>query len=155
MCFLDSRGQRSGSQLVPVLSYTGLFVLSFLAATVLPLTSEASLTVLVAIRGQFVAPLLVATAGNVLGSCTTYWIGRRAAQALIEHRKVTSCRVRGGWLLRRYGGPALLLSPLPVLGDALVALAGATKVPFWSCLFWVTLSKGARYAAVAWTVSAL
>jgi membrane protein YqaA with SNARE-associated domain len=46
-----------------------------------------------------------------------------------------------------------LLSSLPVLGDALVALAGATKVPFRSFLFWVTLGKGVRYAVVAWTVS--
>lgn len=140
---------------MPIVSYAGLFVLSFLAATVLPLTSEASLAALVAVQGQFVAPLLVATAGNVLGSCTTYWIGRRAAQALVEHRRVTRGRVRGAQLLQRYGRPVLLLSPLPVLGDALVALAGATKVPFWAFLFWVTLGKGARYAAVAWTVSDL
>ena len=39
-----------------MLSYAGLFVLSFLAATVLPLTSEASLAALVAVRGQLVAP---------------------------------------------------------------------------------------------------
>lgn len=138
-----------------ILSYAGLFVLSFLAATVLPLASEASLAALVAVRGQLVAPVLVATAGNVLGSCTTYWIGRRAAQALVEHRKVTSSRVRVARLLRYYGGPALLLSPLPVLGDALVALAGAAKVRFGIFLFWVTLGKGVRYAVVAWTVSGL
>jgi membrane protein YqaA with SNARE-associated domain len=140
---------------VPMLSYAGLFVLSFLAATVLPLTSEASLVALVAVRGQLIAPVLVATVGNVLGSCTTYWIGRRAAQALVEHRKVTSSRVRAARMLRRYGGPVLLLSPVPVLGDALVALAGAAKVPFGTFLFWMTLGKGARYAAVAWTVSDL
>jgi membrane protein YqaA with SNARE-associated domain len=140
---------------VPMLSYAGLFVLSFLAATVLPLTSEASLIALVAVRGQLVTPVLVATAGNVLGSCTTYWIGRRAAQALVEHRKVKSRRVRAAWLLRHYGGPVLLLSPLPLLGDALVALAGVAKVPFGTFLFWLTLGKGARYAAVAWTVSGL
>ena len=140
---------------MPILSYMGLFVLSFLSATVLPLTSEASLAALVAIREQLVALVLVATAGNVLGSCTTYWIGRRAAQALVEHRKVTSSRMRVVRLLQLYGGPALLISPLPVLGDAVVAVAGAAKVPIGSFLFWVTLGKGARYAAVAWTVSVL
>jgi membrane protein YqaA with SNARE-associated domain len=138
---------------VPVLPYAGLFFLSFLAATVLPLSSETSLGALVAVRGELVVPVLVATVGNVLGSCTTYWIGRRAARALVEPHKVTSGRVRAERLLRRYGGPALLLSSLPVLGDALVALAGATKVPFRSFLFWVTLGKGVRYAVVAWTVS--
>ena len=138
-----------------LLPYAGLFVLSFLAATVLPLSSEASLGALVAVRGELLVPVLVATVGNVLGSCTTYWIGRRAARALVEPHKVTSGRVRAARLLRRYGGPALLLSSLPVLGDALVALAGATKVPFKPFLFWVALGKGVRYAAVAWTVSGL
>jgi len=123
---------------------------------VLPLASGASLAALAAIRGELVAPVLVTTAGNVLGSCTTYWIGRRAAQALVEHRKkATRGRVWATRLLRRYGGPVLLLSTLPVLGDALVALAGAAKVPFGTFLFWVTLGKGARYAVVAWSISSL
>ena len=78
---------------MPMLSYAGLFVLSFLAATVLPLTSEASLAALVAIRGQLVAPVLVATAGNVLGSCTTYWVGRRA-RSLVRPRETTKKEVR-------------------------------------------------------------
>jgi membrane protein YqaA with SNARE-associated domain len=69
--------------------------------------------------------------------------------------KVTRSQARAAQLLRRYGGPALLLSPLPVLGDALVALAGAAKLPPGVFLFWVTLGKGLRYAAVAWAVSSL
>ena len=44
---------------MPALSYVGLFVLSFLAATVLPLSSEASLAALVGLQGQLVAPVLV------------------------------------------------------------------------------------------------
>ena len=55
-------------------------------------------------------------------------------------------------LLRRHGGPALL-SFLPVVGDALVALAGATGLPPRAFLFWVTLGKGLRYAALAWAIS--
>jgi len=44
---------------------------------------------------------------------------------------------------------------MPVIGDALVALAGATKLPLRAFLFWATLGKGLRYAVVAWTVSVL
>jgi membrane protein YqaA with SNARE-associated domain len=44
---------------------------------------------------------------------------------------------------------------LPVIGEVLVALAGATKLPLHTFLFWATLGKGLRYAAVAWAVSAL
>jgi membrane protein YqaA with SNARE-associated domain len=136
-------------------SYAGLFVLSFLAATVLPLSSEAALAALVGLRGELVAPVLVATAGNVVGACTTYWLGRKAAQAIARRRGTTKKETQAAWLLRRYGAPALLLSWVPVIGDALVALAGAAKLPLGAFLFWVTFGKGVRYAAVAWTVSAL
>lgn len=136
-------------------SYVGLFVLSFLAATVLPLSSEVALAALIGLQGQLVAPVLVATAGNVLGACTTYWLGRQAARTIAGRRETTRKEARAAQLLRRYGGPALLLSWAPLLGDVLVALAGATRLPFSAFLFWVTLGKGLRYAAVAWTVMAL
>jgi membrane protein YqaA with SNARE-associated domain len=156
-----SERRRSGDRgkdilLMPLpASYASLFVLSFLAATVLPLSSEVALAALVGVQGQLVAPVLVATAGNVLGACTTYWLGRKAANALVRRRVTSRKEERAARLLRRYGGPALLLSWVPILGDALVALAGVTKLPLRAFLFWVTLGKGARYAVVAWTVSGL
>ena len=134
---------------MPVLAYAGLFAWSFLAATALPLGSEAALAAVVGARGELVVPLLVATAGNVLGSCTTYWLGRGTSRILGQRREPARKVARAARLLRRHGAPALLLSPVPVIGDALVALAGATRVPFGAFLFWVALGKGARYAAVA------
>ncbi len=65
-----------------LLAYAGLFGWSFLAATLLPLSSEAPLALLVRSHNQIVLPVLVATLGNYLGACTAYWLGRRAAQAL-------------------------------------------------------------------------
>ena len=138
-----------------IFSYAGLFILSFLSATVLPLSSEASLATLVVIQGQLVAPVLVATTGNVLGACTTYWLGRQAARVVVHHRETARKEGRAARLLRRYGGPTLLLSWVPILGDTLIALAGAMKIPLGAFLFWVTLGKGLRYAVVAWSVSAL
>jgi len=140
---------------LPVLAYAGLFAWSFLAATALPLGSEAALAAVVAARGQLLVPLLVATAGNVLGACTTYWLGRETARIFGQRREPARKGAPAAGLLRRYGAPALLLSPLPVIGDMLVALAGATRVPFGVFLFWVTLAKGARYAAVALAASVL
>jgi membrane protein YqaA with SNARE-associated domain len=45
------------------------------------------------------------------------------------------------------------LSWVPLVGDALVALAGAAHVPFISFSLWTIIGKAARYAAVAWVVS--
>ena len=147
--------ERRSRRSLPVFAYAGLFAWSFLAATALPLGSEPALVALVGVRGELVVPLLVATAGNVLGACTTYWLGRKASRIFGQHLDPVRKEARAARLLRRYGGPALLLSPLPVIGDVLVALAGATRVPFGVFLFWVTLGKGARYAAVALAASTL
>ena len=96
--------------------YAGLFAWSFLAATALPPSSEAPLATLVGVGGRLVAPVLVATAGNVLGYCTTYRLGRRArslvrgrSSALVKPRK----KGAGGASapeLRRAGVTALFLA---------------------------------------------
>jgi len=138
-----------------LIAYAGLFTWSFLAATLLPLSSEAPLALLVRSQDKIVLPVLVATIGNYLGACTTYWLGRRGAQALNKGESKAREDSKAARLLKRYGQPALLLSWVPVIGDAMVALAGAMRVPFDSFSVWVTLGKAARYAAVAWAASAV
>lgn len=142
-----------------LLSYAALFAWSFLAATVLPLSSEAALAALVHVQQQIALPVLIATVGNYLGACTTYWIAARAAQSLSQPGTVWAQQRKGhdraAHLLRRYGPPILLLSWVPILGDALVALAGALNLPFKPFSLWVILGKSARYLAIAWIAAAL
>ena len=139
----------------PFIAYGGLFLWSFLAATVLPLGSEAALIALVRSDERVFAPVLVATIGNYLGSCTTYWLGRRAAKSFIEGKQASKNQARAAHLLKRYGQPALLLSWVPLIGDVLVAFAGAMRQPFGAFTFWVVIGKALRYAAVAWVASAI
>lgn len=141
-----------------LLGYAALFAWSFLAATVLPLSSEAALAALVHVQQQIALPVLIATAGNYLGACTTYWIAARAARSLSQPGTVWVQRKshdRAAQLLRRYGPPILLLSWIPILGDALVALAGALNLPFKPFSLWVILGKSARYLVIAWIAAAL
>jgi membrane protein YqaA with SNARE-associated domain len=132
-----------------------LFFWSFLAATVLPLSSEAPLLIYVRFYEQVAIPVLVATIGNYLGACTTYWLGRRTAQALAKEPEAARNNTRSARLMRRFGQPVLLLSWVPILGDALVALAGAMRLPFGAFSFWVATGKGLRYLAVAWAAASL
>ena len=125
--------------------YGGLFAWSFLAATLLPIGSELALIAAVRSEGSWFAPVVVATAGNFLGACTTYWIGRRAAAAL--GRDDSSEDSHAARLMRRYGQPSLLLSWVPLIGDALVALAGGLRIPFVFFSVWVVTGKAVRYAA--------
>ena len=132
-----------------IYSYGALFFWSFLAATVLPLSSEPPLVFLVRSEEVVALPVLVGTAGNAIGACTTYWVARRATRALREPHKVSRGRDRAARLFRRYGQPVLLLSWVPILGDGLVALAGATRLRFGVFCFWMTLGKGVRYLLIA------
>jgi membrane protein YqaA with SNARE-associated domain len=128
-------------------AYLGLFAWSFLAATLLPFASEPLLIALVRLRGELVAPVVIATIGNYLGACTTYFMARVAVQRLAG----TAPRgtVRATALLTRFGAPALLLSWVPVVGDAIVAVAGGAGIRFAVFSLWVLIGKLARYAAVA------
>ena len=131
-------------------AYLALFGWSFLAATVLPLASEPMLVALVVTRGDVIAPVLTATAGNYLGACTTYALARAAARRLAAVQQTVVHHARAAALLERFGQPALLLSWVPIIGDALVALAGVVGIPFVRFSLWVVAGKLARYAAVAW-----
>jgi membrane protein YqaA with SNARE-associated domain len=130
-----------------VAAYLTLFAWSFAAATVLPLASEPMLIALVRSREQVMAPVLVATAGNYLGACTTYWLARLAIHRISPD--VHTSHARAARLVARFGQPALLLSWVPVIGDAIVAVAGGVRVGFLPFSCWVIAGKLGRYAAVA------
>jgi membrane protein YqaA with SNARE-associated domain len=138
-----------------VVVYATLFASSFLAATILPLASEPVLFATVLAGYPLWLTTVVVTVGNVLGGCTTYWLARRAA-AVLERRGVADLDdSRAGRLVRRFGRPAMLLSWVPLVGDALVAVAGAVRMPFLPFLVWLAIGKAARYAVVAWSAAAL
>ena len=138
-----------------IYALAGLFMWSFLAATVLPLSSEIPLVAYVRNYNQLVVPVIAATIGNYLGSCTTYWLARKGAGAFDKTRELQESNSKAARLLRRFGQPSLLLSWLPIFGDALVALAGGVKMDFKMFSLWTAIGKLLRYAAVAWAASAL
>ena len=135
------------------MAYLTLFGWSFLAATLVPVGSEPALAVLVRREYPFWPLVLVATAGNYLGACTSYWLARRAV-ALLGSRQSPTAR-RAARLMAARGAPMLLLSWVPVIGDAVVAAAGAAGTPFLPFTVWVIIGKFARYAIVAWAVGAV
>lgn len=122
-------------------SLTGLLIASFLAATLLPGGSEAVLlAVLAAYPEQRGTALLLATAGNTAGGMVSYWMGRFIPAHALPPRLD---------LMRRHGTPALLLSWVPLIGDALCVAAGWLRLPPWRSAAMMAAGKGARYAALA------
>ncbi|MDO8958259.1 MAG: YqaA family protein [Rhodocyclaceae bacterium] len=120
----------------------GLFLSSFLAATLLPGGSEVVLVaLLMAHPEQTPAALLLATLGNTLGGMTTYALGRLLPQHVAPQKSA---------LAQRWGAPVLLLAWAPVVGDALCAAAGWLRLAWLPCLLWMAVGKGARYLFLAW-----
>lgn len=133
-------------------AYLGLFLAAFGAATLLPLQSEAVLAGLLLAGQQPIASLLlVATAGNVLGSALNWLLGRYL-ERWREKRwfPVSAERLqRAQQAYHRYGRWSLLLSWMPLIGDPLTVVAGVMREPFWSFLLIVLLAKAGRYLALA------
>jgi membrane protein YqaA with SNARE-associated domain len=120
----------------------GLFLASFLAATLLPGGSEAVFAaLLLAHPDQVVPALLLATIGNTLGGMTTYGMARWLPQNIPPEKSA---------LVRRRGAPILLLAWLPIVGDLLCVAAGWLRLPWLPCVLWMAAGKGARYAVLAW-----
>jgi membrane protein YqaA with SNARE-associated domain len=128
-------------------AYLTLFTWSFLAATLLPIGSEAAVLILVRQHYSLSAIVMVATIGNYLGACTTYWIAAHAARGVI---RASARERRASRLIARYGRPALLLSWLPIVGDAIVAAAGVAQMPFWPFSVFTLIGKFLRYLALVW-----
>lgn len=121
--------------------FVGLFIASFLAATLLPGGSE---VVLIAVIHRHPDAVLhavaVATVGNTLGGCTSYLIGR-----LIPNRARSKALI----YLHKYGYWALLFSWVPLFGDALCVAAGWLRFNPWLSLLLFAIGKLLRYALVA------
>ena len=129
--------------------YVTLFTLSFLAATLLPLGSEALLLYDISQNNSILLLWLVATVGNTLGSVLNYWLGLKGEAYLEKKGHLSSLKMQKSkvWF-QRYGGWSLLLSWMPIVGDPLTFIAGVLKYQFPYFLLLVTLSKGVRYAVL-------
>ncbi len=132
--------------------YTGLFVSAFLAATLIPGSSEAALAgALLLFPGSVVALVTVATAGNTAGAVLNWFLGRFFID-LVGKRwfPVTARRLeQAAGLFNRYGSWPLLFSWLPLVGDPMTVAAGALRVRLLVFLPLVLIGKAARYAVVA------
>jgi membrane protein YqaA with SNARE-associated domain len=135
-----------------MIGYLGLFSAAFIAATFLPMQSEALLVALMLNDQHSLMVLLtVATAGNVLGSVVNWVLGRAALQFKQKRWFPTNDAQldRAEIWYRRYGRWSLLASWLPIVGDALTIMAGVLREPLWSFVAIVTIGKSARYVALA------
>ena len=129
----------------------GLFAIAFAAATILPLQSEAALVALQIAGWPPLLLIAVAGLGNTLGAIVNWALGRGIERFRGEKWFPVSPAAldRATNWYGRWGRWSLLLSWLPIGGDALTVAAGVLKEALWSFVALVAIAKTARYAVLA------
>lgn len=131
--------------------YGTLFTSAFLAATILPVSSEVVLVGMLASgRADPVLLLATATVGNTLGSVLN-WILGRGIDTLQNRRWFPVSRERyeqASRTFRRFGVWTLPFAWLPVVGDTFTVAAGAARVRLDLFVVLVAIGKAVRYAAI-------
>ena len=135
-------------------SYWGLFLASFLAATILPFSSEVVLGYLLTHDFSPYATVLAATAGNVLGSVVNYGLGILGSRVFLNKIfGISTLEIeKGESRFKKYGVFSLLFAWVPIIGDPLTVAAGVLRINFTTFLFLVTIGKFLRYVFVSWAV---
>lgn len=120
------------------LGYTGLFIASFLAATVVPFSSEVVFSALVASGLDAWNCVFIATAGNWLGGMTCYYLGKIGKMEWIEKylriKKEKLDKFSGK--LHKYGDWFAFFSFLPGIGDIIAVASG-----FFRCRLWIVAAS--------------
>ena len=134
------------------LGYIGLFIGTFIAATVVPFSSDFLIVGILIAGGDPLVSWICATAGNWLGGLTSYWIGRIGKWEWIEKW----FRVKEETLLKqkskidKYGSLLAFLTWLPFVGDVFALALGFYRVNFRSSALLMLVGKGARF--VMWAL---
>lgn len=132
--------------------YIGLFVGSFLAATIFPFSSDVLLVGMLLAGGDPYITVVVATMGNWIGGLTSYWIGWLGKLEWLErwfrvkHDTIERHRAK----VERWGPLLALMTWLPFVGDIFAIVLGFYKARFLPSALWMFVGKCGRF--VVWTL---
>ena len=131
--------------------YLSLFVISFLAATILPFSSELTLAGLIATSNYDNLLLLIfASFGNALGSVVNWVLGFYSRNLTTKKWFLfneTQIERSSKWF-RKFGKWSLLFAWVPIIGDPLTLVAGLLRVRFLDFIILVAIGKVSRYLIV-------
>lgn len=133
-------------------SLWGLFLASFLAATVVPFSSEALLSVLIATGTDVTTAILVATAGNWLGGLSSFAIGYLGKWEWIEKYLRVKRETIEKWHDRLYkrGTVFAFFSWLPAVGDVFSVGLGLLRANIIITALSMLAGRFIRYLIWGW-----
>ena len=129
-------------------TYLSLALISFLAATIIPLSSELALASLLS-TNEHNSFILIGTAslGNILGSIFNWLLGFYLFEYInkkwfpFKENQVNAAFKK----FSKFGVWSLLFAWVPIIGDPLTFMAGILKINFLLFLVLVTVGKTSRY----------
>ena len=132
------------------LGYFGLFIVSFLSATVIPFSSDAIVGIMVGLNYDVLLVLLIASFGNTLGGMMNYYIGRLGKTEWIhKYLKISEKKIhKATSFVTKYSGLVALFTWLPGIGDALALTLGLFKVNAVRVWMFMLIGKTTRYALI-------
>ena len=134
------------------LGLLGLFIGSFLAATVIPFSSEVLLVALLSTGANLTSAIIVATMGNWLGSVVTFYMGYFGKWEWIEkyfkvkHETLLKHKKR----IDKYGAWLALFSWLPIIGEVISLGLGFYRVSPRLTIILTLVGKGIRF--IIWAI---
>ena len=141
--------------------FFGLFISSFLSATVIPFSSEFVLSFMILNGFDIYLTILIATIGNWLGGLSSYLIGRLGKWTIIEKyfgvdkNKVFNFKLK----VDRWGSVLAFFSWLPIIGDVIAVSLGFFRTNFILVSIWMLFGKILRYiiwgSMTYWSLSIL
>ena len=129
------------------LGLLGLFIGTFLAATIFPFSSDVLYMAILAATGNPIGCLLVGTLGNWLGSVLTYWIGWLGRWEWIEKwfKVKPETLQKQKEKIDRWGVWLALTAWIPFIGDVIAIALGFYKTrPGWTMVL-LLIGKFARF----------
>ena len=131
--------------------YLSLFAISFLAATILPFSSELTLAGLIATSNfDNLLLLIVASFGNILGSVVNWVLGFYSRNLTTKKWfpfKDKQIENSSKWF-SKFGKWSLLFAWVPIIGDPLTLVAGLLRVRFLYFIILVAIGKVSRYVLI-------
>ena len=135
--------------------YLSLFAISFLAATILPFSSELTLAGLISTSNyDNLLLLIVASFGNVLGSAVNWALGFYSRNFTTKKWfpfKEIQIEKSSKWFTK-FGKWSLLFAWVPFVGDPLTLVAGLLRVRFLGFIILVAIGKVSRYLVVLYLI---
>ena len=131
--------------------YIGVFIASFLAATVLPFSSEVVLTGVLLAGATYWPCMIAATLGNFLGGMSCYWLGMLGKVEWIEKylRIKKSSLDKTQKFLQGKGALMAFFVFLPAGGDLIIVTLGLMRANVLITNLSMLAGKFLRYYCVA------